>query len=93
MTDVQVPTLDRRIDVAGDTARLLEDGTVVREIEIKPLPEQFTQWQLDYKRRIYDAIEKNDEASMTDGAEPLNDGDLDPEEWSEDSSDVERGIH
>ena len=71
MTDVQVPTLGRRIDVAGDTARLLEDGAVVREIEIKSLPDQFTQWQLDYKRRIYDAIEKNEYVAFNAGHLPV----------------------
>jgi hypothetical protein len=39
-----------------------------------------------------EAIEDDDEASLTDGSEPLDDDVLDPEEWSEDSSDVERGV-
>lgn len=39
-----------------------------------------------------EAIEEDDEASLTDGTEPLDDDVLDPEEWSEDSSDVERGV-
>jgi hypothetical protein len=29
---------------------------------------------------------------MSDGTEPLEDDVLDPEEWSEDSSDVTRGV-
>jgi hypothetical protein len=37
-------------------------------------------------------IEEDDEASLTDGSEPLDDAVLDPEEWSEDRSDVERGV-
>ena len=56
MTDVDVRTLTRRVQVADGIARLFEDDTVVREMEIRPLPEQFVQWQLDYKRRIYDAM-------------------------------------
>ena len=39
-----------------------------------------------------EAIEEDDEASLTDGSEPLDDDVLDPEEWSEDGSDVERGV-
>jgi hypothetical protein len=39
-----------------------------------------------------EAIEEDDEASLSDGSEPLSDDVLDPEEWSEDSADVERGV-
>ena len=39
-----------------------------------------------------EAIEQDDEASLSDGSEPLEDGALDPEEWSEDASDVDRGV-
>lgn len=39
-----------------------------------------------------EAIEEDDEASLTDGSEPLEDEVLDPEEWSEDNFDVERGV-
>jgi hypothetical protein len=38
------------------------------------------------------AIADDDEASLSDGSEPLDDDALDPEEWSEDGSDVERGV-
>ena len=38
-----------------------------------------------------EAIEQDDEASLSDG-EPLDDDALDPEEWSEDDSDVDRGV-
>lgn len=38
-----------------------------------------------------EAIEQDDEASLSDG-EPLDDDALDPEEWSEDDSDVNRGV-
>jgi hypothetical protein len=39
-----------------------------------------------------EAIEQDDEASLSDGSEPLDDDALDPEEWSEDDSDVDRGV-
>ena len=37
-------------------------------------------------------IEEDDEASLSDATEPLDDSVLDPEEWSEDGSNVERGV-
>ena len=37
-------------------------------------------------------IEAKDEASLSDGTEPLEDEVLDPEEWSEDDFDVTRGV-
>jgi hypothetical protein len=39
-----------------------------------------------------EAIEDDDEASLSDGSEPLEDEALDPEEWSEDGFDVNRGV-
>jgi hypothetical protein len=39
-----------------------------------------------------EAIEESDEASLTDGSEPLDDDALDPEQWSEDELDVDRGV-
>jgi hypothetical protein len=37
-------------------------------------------------------IEEDDEASLSDDSEPLDDEVLDPAEWSEDDSDVDRGV-
>jgi hypothetical protein len=37
-------------------------------------------------------IEEQDEASLSDATEPRDDDALDPEEWSEDALDVERGV-
>jgi hypothetical protein len=39
-----------------------------------------------------EAIEEDDEASLSDATEPLDDNTLDPEEWSEDDFDVGRGV-
>jgi hypothetical protein len=39
-----------------------------------------------------EAIEEDDEASLSDNSEPLDDDALDPEEWSEDDLDVDRGV-
>ncbi len=40
-----------------------------------------------------EALEAQDEASLADDTEPLEDEVLDPEEWSEDELDVTRGVH
>ena len=71
MTDVDVRTVSRRVEVAGDTARLMEDGAVVRELAIRPLPEKFVQWQLDYKRRVYDAISRDEYVAFNAGHLPV----------------------
>ncbi len=81
MTDVKAGA-GQRIEVAGNTARLVEDGDVVKELAIRELPEAFVQWQLDYKRRIYDAIEKDEYIAFNAGHLPvvatLNDESLIP---------------
>jgi hypothetical protein len=59
-----------RVEVTGGVARIQTDGEV-RELEIKQLPESFVRWQLDYKRRIYDAIEKNEYVAFNAGHLPV----------------------
>jgi len=71
MTDVDVRTTSRRVDVVDGTARLVEDGAVVRELAILELPEQFVQWQLDYKRRVYDAIARDEYIAFNAGHLPV----------------------
>ena len=71
MTDVDVRAPERRVEVAEGTARLLEDGVVARELEIKELPEPFVQWQLDYKSRVYDAIAKDEYVAFNAGHLPV----------------------
>ena len=39
-----------------------------------------------------EALQEDDQASLSDGSEPLEDDALDPEEWSEDDLDVDRGV-
>ena len=63
--------LSRRVEVDGGTARLVDDGTVLRALEIKELPEAFQQWQLDYKRRVYDAIAKAEYIAFNAGHLPV----------------------
>ena len=71
MTDVDVRAASRRVEVENGTARLLEDGAVAREFAILELPEKFVQWQLDYKRRVYDAIAKDEYIAFNAGHLPV----------------------
>ena len=69
--DVRIAQFPHRIEIVDGSARLVEDGVVTRELEIKALPDQFVQWQLDYKRRIYDAIEKDEYVAFNAGHLPV----------------------
>jgi hypothetical protein len=71
MTDVQAGALAQRFEIAGGKARLLEGDAVLREVGIQALPDHFVQWQLDYKRRIYDAIEKDQYIAFNAGHLPV----------------------
>jgi len=71
MTDIDVRTASRRVEVVDETARVMEDGSVVQEFSIVELPEQFVQWQLDYKRRIYDAIARDEYIAFNAGHLPV----------------------
>ena len=70
MTDLGVRT-GQWVEVAGNSARVLENGEIVREHEITELPEKFVQWQLDYKRRVYEAIEKDQYIAFNAGHLPV----------------------
>lgn len=71
MTDVDVRAGGQRFEIVGGKARLLEGGEVLREVPIQELPDHFVQWQLDYKRRIYDAIEKDQYIAFNAGHLPV----------------------
>jgi hypothetical protein len=66
------------VEVSGNVARLEMNGEV-SEHEIKELPPNFVRWQLDYKRGIYDAIEKNEYVAFNAGHLPV------VGTWNEDS--------
>jgi len=68
-----------RVEVAGSVARVRTNGDV-SELEIKELPESFVRWQLDYKHRIYDAIEKDEYVRFNAGHLPV------VGTWSEEST-------
>jgi hypothetical protein len=67
------------VEVTGSVAKLQTNGGV-SEFEIKELPENFIQWQLDYKRGVYDAIERNEYVRFNAGHLPV------VGTWSEDST-------
>jgi len=68
-----------QVEVEGGKARIRLNGEV-REFEVKELPESFIRWQLDYKHRIYDAIEKDEYVRFNAGHLPV------VGTWSEDST-------
>jgi hypothetical protein len=68
MTATQLPAT--RIRIADGVARWTRDDEV-REFPIKELPEAFTSWQVDYKRSIYDAIEKDQYIRFNAGHLPV----------------------
>ena len=70
MSDVDV-RVGQRMEVAGGVARLVENGELIRELQIQELPQAFIKWQLDYKRRVYDAIEKDEYIAFNAGHLPV----------------------
>ncbi len=70
MMTTDAMALTRRLQVANGIARLRQNGHV-RDFEIKELPENFINWQLDYKKHIYDAIEKDEYIAFNQGHLPV----------------------
>src|SRR5688500_18441539 len=70
MTDVDV-RVGQQMEIANGVARLIHNGEVSREFQIQELPQTFIQWQLDYKRRVYDAIEKDEYIAFNAGHLPV----------------------
>jgi hypothetical protein len=68
MLDAQ--TLAQQVQVVDGVARLGQNGTV-REFQIQELPEKFINWQLDYKKYIYDKIEKDEYVAFNQGHLPV----------------------
>ena len=58
------------VEIDGGVARVRQNGGA-REFAIKELPESFVRWQLDYKHRIYDAIEKDEYVRFNAGHLPV----------------------
>jgi hypothetical protein len=55
------------MEIVGGVARLVENGKVIRELQIQELPQAFIQWQLDYKRRCTTPSKKTNTSPSTPG--------------------------
>jgi hypothetical protein len=67
---VNSPVLVSQVQVADGVARLQRNGTM-EEFELKELPGGFVRWQLEYKRSIYDAIERDEYIAFNAGHLPV----------------------
>ncbi len=67
-----MPELDLigQVVVSDGLARVRLNGNV-QEYQVKELPENFIRWQLDYKQRIYDAIENDQYVAFNAGHLPV----------------------
>lgn len=84
------------VEIDGAIARLT--GALERDPELEFDEPTMIDDPLNHRETLspdsdeLEAIEEDDEASLSDGSEPLDDAVLDPEEWSEDGFDGERGV-
>lgn len=62
--------LFHQVEVVGSEAKVSQNGTI-RNYEIKELPDNFIRWQLDYKQRVYDAIERDQYVAFNAGHLPV----------------------
>ena len=62
--------LTKQLQVENNIATLNKDGAE-QSFEVKDLPEQFVRWQLDYKHKIYDAIERDEYVAFNAGHLPV----------------------
>jgi hypothetical protein len=62
--------LGPQVEVVDGVARVRRSGGV-QEFAVKELPETFVRWQLDYKHRIYDAIERDEYVRFNAGHLPV----------------------
>lgn len=70
MATVDANPLTRRAQILNGIARVSLNGHG-QEFEIKELPEKFVNWQLEYKRDIYDKIEKDEYIAFNQGHLPV----------------------
>ncbi len=56
---IQTSMRTDQVQLVDGRARVQLNGES-KELEVRELPEPFVRWQLDYKRRIYDAIEQDE---------------------------------
>jgi hypothetical protein len=63
-------TLTQRVQVKNGIATLRAAGEE-SQFEVKELPERFVRWQLDYKHKIYDSIERDEYVAFNAGHLPV----------------------
>lgn len=68
--EADAKTLTQQVQVLNGTARLNQNGRS-QTFDVKPLPEKFIRWQLDYKHSIYDAIERDEYIAFNAGHLPV----------------------
>jgi hypothetical protein len=71
MAGIGVETSGQSVEVASGTVRLVENGVVLHELPIQELPEKFVRWQIEYKRGVYDAIERDQYIAFNAGHLPV----------------------
>lgn len=70
MTTQDAAALTRQVQVSDGIAQLSQADRGLK-FNIKELPEKFVRWQLDYKRKIYDAIENDEYIAFNAGHLPV----------------------
>lgn len=68
MQTPDVQTFTNQVVVSDGTVQHIESG---RTFDIVELPDPFVRWQLDYKRSIYDAIERDEYIAFNAGHLPV----------------------
>lgn len=63
-------TLMQQVEVMDGVVRLNQNGHS-REFEIRELPEKLINWQLDYKKYVYDSIERDEYIPFNQGHLPV----------------------
>jgi len=67
---MDVKLLMEQVQVSNGVARLNQNGHS-REFEIRELPEKLINWQLDYKKYVYDSIERDEYIPFNQGHLPV----------------------
>lgn len=70
MSVTEARMLTEQVKVENDVVNYKQNGAS-QEFEIKELPEKFIRWQLDYKHKIYNAIEKDEYIAFNAGHLPV----------------------
>lgn len=70
MTSTDGKTLTEQVQMVDGVAQLRQNGKV-QDFVIKELPENFIRWQLDYKRGVYEKIERDEYIAFNAGHLPV----------------------